>query len=37
MQKDAYLCFIDYVKAFGKLHHKELLEKLGKLDIFRKD
>ena len=37
MQKDLYLCFIDYTKAFDKVQHEELLGMLGKLDIHGKD
>lgn len=36
-QKNVYLCFIDYTKAFDKVHHKELLELLSNHDIFEKD
>lgn len=36
MQKDVYLCFIDDAKACDKLCHKELLEQLDNLDVFRK-
>ena len=37
MQKDLYLCFIDYTKTFDKVQHEELLGMLGKLDIHGKD
>ena len=37
MQKDVYMCFIDYAKAFGKVRHQELFEDLDKLDLYRKD
>ena len=37
MQKDIYMCFIDYVKAFDKVRHQELFEDLDKLDLYRKD
>lgn len=33
-QKDVYVCFIHYSKAFYKLRHKELLAHFGKLDLF---
>ena len=28
MQKDIYLCFIDYTKAFDKVKHAQLLDML---------
>ena len=37
MQKDIYMCFIDYAKAFDKVRHQELFEDLDKLDLYRKD
>ena len=37
MQKDVYICFIDYTKAFDKVKHKELFEDLSKLDLHGKD
>ena len=37
MQKDVYMCFIDYSKAFDNVKHSELFEELKKLDIYRKD
>jgi len=37
MQKDVYMCFIDYTKAFDKVRHEDLFEDLGKLDIYGKD
>ena len=37
MQKDVYMCFIDYSKAFDKVRHSELFEELKNLDIYRKD
>ena len=36
MQKDIYICFIDYAKAFDKVRHQELFEDLDKLDLYRK-
>ncbi len=36
-QKDVYMCFIDYTKAFDKVKHEELLNTLMNLDINRKD
>ena len=37
MQKDIYMCFIDYANAFDKVRHQELFEDLDKLDLYRKD
>ena len=37
MQKDIYMCFIDYPKAFDKVRHQELFEDQDKLDLYRKD
>ena len=37
MQKDIYMCFIDYAKAFDKVRNQELFEDLHKLDLYRKD
>ena len=37
MQKDIYMYFIDYAKAFDKVRHQELFEDLDKLDLYRKD
>ena len=37
MQKDLYLCFIDYSKAFDKVRHKKLFNILEHLDIDGKD
>ncbi|GFO27782.1 Egf domain-specific o-linked n-acetylglucosamine transferase [Plakobranchus ocellatus] len=37
MQKDLYLCFIDYSKAFDKVRHVELFLVLEKIDIDGKD
>ena len=36
MQKDIYMCFIDYAKAFDKIRHQELFEDLDKLDLVQK-
>ncbi|GFS25009.1 retrovirus-related Pol polyprotein LINE-1 [Elysia marginata] len=36
-QKDLYLCFMDYSKAFGKVRHEELFHILDSLDIDGKD
>ena len=37
MQKDLYICFIDYTKAFDKVKHEELLKLLECFDLFGKD
>ena len=37
MQKDLYLCFIDYSKAFDKVRHEKLFNILEHLDIDGKD
>ena len=37
MQKDVYLCFIDYSKAFDRVRHKEWIQILMQLDIDGKD
>jgi len=37
MQKNEYICFLDYVKAFDKVEHKTLIEMLELLDIDSKE
>ena len=37
VQKDVYLCFIDYAKAFDRVKHCKILEILEELDIDGKD
>ena len=37
MQKDLYLCFIDFSKAFDKVRHEKLFNILEHLDIDGKD
>ncbi len=37
MQKDLYICYIDYTKAFDKVRHEELMKILSELDIDGKD
>ena len=36
-QKDLFLCFIDYTKAFDKVRHEKLLDILKQLDVDGKD
>lgn len=31
MQKEAYLCFIDYTNTFDKVHHKRTMTYVGKI------
>ena len=37
IQKDVYLCFIDYTKAFYRVRHNEIIKELTKLKIDGKD
>ena len=37
MQRDLYVCFIDYTKAFDKVRHKNLMQLLNNLDLDGKD
>ena len=37
VQKELYLCFINYSKAFDKVKHEKLFEMLENLDIHGKD
>ena len=37
IQKDVYLCFIDYTKAFDRVRHDEIIKELTKLKIDGKD
>ena len=37
VQKDLYLCFIDYSKAFDKVRHSDLFDILNGLDVDGKD
>ena len=37
IQKDVYLCFIDYTKAFDRVCHDEIIKELTKLRIDGKD
>ena len=36
-QKDLYICFIDYVKAFGRVKHQELIKVLEQIGIDEKN
>ena len=33
VQKDVYLCFIDYTKAFDRVRHNETITQLAQLQI----
>ena len=37
VNKDLYLCFIDYTKAFDKVRHEEIVNILEKLSLDGKD
>ena len=37
IQKDVYLCFIDYTKAFDRVRHDEIIKELTKLKMDGKD
>ena len=37
VQKDLYVCFIDYTKAFDKVQHEEPFHLLQALDLYGKD
>ena len=37
MQKDLYVCFVDYTKAFDKVQHEELFHLLEGIDLDGKD
>ena len=37
IQRDAYLCFIDYNKEFGKMNHDNIMYLLETIDIVGKD
>ncbi|GFN82827.1 LINE-1 reverse transcriptase [Plakobranchus ocellatus] len=37
VQKDVYLCFTDYTKAFDRVRHDEIITKLKQLNIDGKD
>ena len=36
-QRDFYMCFIDYTKAFDRVQHDEQLKMMMNLDLYRKD
>lgn len=35
IQKNVYLCFMDYARVYDKVRQKELTELLDKLALFR--
>lgn len=37
MHKYVHIRFVDYVKTFYKVKHKDPFELFGKLELFRKD
>ena len=37
MRKDLYLCFVDYEKAFDKIHHSEMIKILEEISLDSKD
>ena len=37
VNKELYTCFIDYSKAFDRIHHQQLIESLEKVGIDGKD
>ena len=37
VQKDLYICFVDYEKAFDKVRHQDLLEMLQEIGLDGKD
>ena len=37
MQKDIYVCFIDYEKAFDNVRHAQLFQDLGEIGLDTKD
>ena len=37
IQKEVYLCFIDYTKAFDRVQHMEIIKQLQKLHVDGKD
>ena len=37
MQKDVYLCYIDFAKAFDRVKHEDMMEMLGEIGIDGKD
>ena len=36
-QKDLYICFLDYTKAFDRVKHEKIIELLQRLDTDGKD
>ena len=37
MQKDIFLCFVDYTKAFDRIEHNEIMHFLDDLSLDDKD
>ena len=37
VRKDLYICFVDYEKAFDKIHHKEMIKILEEINLDSKD
>ena len=37
IQRDSFLCFIDYQKAFNTVSHEQLLRMLVRLEVYEKD
>ena len=37
MQKDVYICFIDYTKAFDRVNHTKMIECLSEIGVDDKD
>ena len=37
MRKDLYLCFVDYEKAFDRVHHHEMIKLLEEISLDSKD
>ena len=37
VQKDVYICFIDYTKAFDRVKHFKMIECLSEIGIDNKD
>ena len=37
VQKDIYVCFVDYTKAFDRIEHNEMMNSLDDLNLDNKD